>query len=381
MRFFLLLFSFLFCNYLFSQSLTDLNKQKEELLRSIAATNILLEAAKGKHNIEISKIKLLDAKIEDRKKLIALHQKEYSIAINNLKRLNNQLDSVQRDMQSIKDEYAEILYHLSVSKLYNKDFFYILGSGSFNESYRRFLFVQQYNTYRRKQADLLVVKQTQFNALKAKVEERRKVALNSLALVRKEEKELSNELISRQKEVNDLQNQQTRLRKEAQEAQKKADMLENRILAIIRESSKSGVDQKLSTVIIENKGRLPWPVSNGVVVSAYGEHAHPVIKNLKVKNNGIDIQVSGSNKVSTIFDGVVTRLIAIPGYNASVIIRHGSILTVYSNLVNVQVKQDQKVTTGQYIGDVYNGEGSNNGILHFELWNEDVKQNPSIWLK
>ncbi len=381
MRYFLILFLSLILFSLEGQTVKDLNLQKEQLLKNIAQTNKLIEETRGKQDQETVQIRLIDSRIKDRRELIIVHLKELTLAESQLNKVNYQLDSLNQEITTLKDEYARIIYHLSVNKLYKNDFSFIIGANSINESYRRFLFLRQYNDYRRMQGEIIVLKTQQFNMLKEKVEERKKNVAFNLQKVRTEEANLNQELIARQQVVTALQQKEQSLRKEAKEAQRKANDLENRILAIIRESSGKKGDSKLSSVIKENKGKLPWPVDNGVVISPFGEHAHPVIKNLNVKNNGIDIQVSNKVAVKSVFDGVVTRLIAIPGYNASVIIRHGSILTVYSNLVNISVKQDQKVTTGQHIGDVYHGDGSNNGILHFELWDEDLKQNPAIWLK
>lgn len=363
------------------QNLQDLNRQKDALLENIANTNRLIVEYQGKQSKEILQITLLDKKILDRQSLIALYKKEVSYSENKLSKLNIQMDSLQKEIKLIKDEYARIIYHLSVNKLYKNDMAYIMGAGSFNESYRRFLFLQQYNDYRRKQGDLLSKKSVQYAQLKDKIEERRKLVVASLKQVQKEQAELGIELSDRQQRVKDLQAQEAQLRKEAKEADKKAKQLENKILALIRESAKAGKGTKLSSVIKDNKGQLPWPVDRGLLVSHFGEHEHPVIKNLKVKNNGVDIQMGKSAVVTAVFDGVVSRVIAIPGFNATVIIRHGSVLTVYSNLVNVTVRQDQKVSTGEQIGEIYRGEGKNDGILHFELWEEESKQNPTLWLK
>ncbi len=363
------------------QNLQDLNRQKDALLENIANTNRLISEYQGKQSTELLQITLLDKKISDRQSLIALYKKEVLYSENKLSKLNGQLDSLQKEIQSIKEEYARIIYHLSVNKFYKNDIAYIMGASSFNESYRRFLFLQQYNDYRRKQGDLLTQKSVQYADLKEKIEERRKLVVASLKKVQQEQTELELELIDRQQKITVLKAQEAQLRKEAKEADKKAKQLENKILALIRESSKAGKGTKLSSVIKENKGQLPWPVESGLLVSHFGEHEHPVIKNLKVKNNGIDIQMGGSAVVKAVFSGVVSRVIAIPGYNATVIIRHGSVLTVYSNVVNVIVRQDQKVSTGEQIGEIYRGEGKNDGILHFELWEEESKQNPTLWLK
>ena len=44
-------------------------------------------------------------------------------------------------------------------------------------------------------------------------------------------------------------------------------------------------------------GKHKWPVSSGFISNKFGEHAHPVIKSIKVKNDGIDIQTNKSSKV------------------------------------------------------------------------------------
>ena len=363
------------------QGLQDLNRQKDELLKNIASTNRLILEYQGKQTNELLQISLLDGKISDRQSLIALYTKEVAISERNLAKLTHQLDSLKKEIQLIKQEYGNIIYHLSVNKLYKNDISYIIGAGSFNESYRRFLFLQQYNEYRKKQGTLLSKKSLQYAELKEKIEVRRKMVVNSLKMVQNEEAQLAQELTDRQQKVKLLKSQEAQLRKEAKEADKKAKELENKILAFIRESAKSSKGKIVSSVIKDNKGRLPWPIDKGLLISEFGEHEHPVIKNLKIKNNGIDIQMGSSNDVKSVFEGLVSRVIAIPGYNATVIIRHGSVLTVYSNLVNVSVRQDQKVVIGEKIGEIYQGEGKNSGVLHFELWEEEAKQNPTHWLK
>ena len=168
--------------------------------------------------------------------------------------------------------------------------------------------------------------------------------------------------------------------KENQAAQKSAKMLEDKIVALIAEEAAKTNKSYFSSNISKSKGKLPWPSSSHLVINEYGEHEHPVLKNLKVRNNGIDIDMQDNPSVLSVFSGVVSRIIAIPGYNATVIVRHGSVLTVYTNLSDVYVKKDDKVKQGTKLGSIYRGDGVNKNILHFELWNEDLKQNPLTWL-
>lgn len=141
-------------------------------------------------------------------------------------------------------------------------------------------------------------------------------------------------------------------------------------------------ERKLSGDFESNRGRLPFPVSGRYsIVARFGEQQHQELKYVRTNNSGIDIQVSPKTDARAVFNGEVTRVFVVPGYNNSVIIRHGNYLTVYSNLVDVYVKAGDKVSTRQAIGRVYSdAEDGNISILHFQLWKEKTKLNPSSWL-
>ena len=130
-----------------------------------------------------------------------------------------------------------------------------------------------------------------------------------------------------------------------------------------------------------NKGKLPWPVDNGVVTGKYGEHPHPVLNGIKIKNNGIDVTTRHNTQAKVVFEGTVSAILTLPNETKAVIIRHGDYLTVYSNLVSVQVKKDQKVKTSDVLGVVYVDPTSNSAVFHFEVWKEKSLENPEWWLR
>ena len=248
-----------------------------------------------------------------------------------------------------------------------------------------FLFLKQYNDYRKEQATLLSEKMSFFNDLKAKVSSKRSELDKLLVQAKKESNQLESELSLRQSKVDGFTKQQSNLTQQITEAEEKKALLEERIVEFIREEARkakeSGKAKVLSSDIDKNKGLLPWPCDKYVVVSAFGEHEHPLIPTLIVRNNGVDIDVLDSENIHPVHSGKVSRVIMIPGSNASVIIRHGNILTVYSNLSEVFVKRDDNVSTTTNIGKVFTGGGLNSNVLHFELWNGDEKQNPLEWLE
>jgi len=128
-----------------------------------------------------------------------------------------------------------------------------------------------------------------------------------------------------------------------------------------------------------NRGGLPWPTEQGIITGKYGERAHPILRGIKIKSNGIDISTTEESKVRAVFEGEVTKVIAILGANYTVIIKHGNYRTVYQNLISVNVKAGDKVEIKEYIGSL--GEDSNKAaVLHFELWNKMDALNPEVWL-
>ena len=141
-------------------------------------------------------------------------------------------------------------------------------------------------------------------------------------------------------------------------------------------------EKQLSDNFANNKGKLPYPVTGShFIVSPFGEQQHQDLKYVRTNNNGIDIQTTSGAEAIAVFKGEVTRIFTIPGYNHSVIVRHGNYLTVYSNLSQVYVKAGDHVSTKQSIGKIYSDPDNGNAtILHFQLWKEKTKLNPAPWL-
>lgn len=382
LRLFIFSFFVLFSCFSFSQNLTELNDEKRKLLSVIEENNKMITQYSDMKNSELMLISVIDDKIAKRRRLISIYNNEIFAYNLQIKYLTNQLDSLENEIFILKQEYSKIIMQQYLNRMYQNSLIYLLSASSFNESYRRFLFLQQYNDYRRSQAAILEANVQKFNNLKQKVEDKRSELSGLLSQAKREAKLLEEELNERKSKVDQFSQETTNLQQQILDAENQAKLLEEKIVALIlEEAKKRELNSNLSADILKNKGVLPWPTAKHVVVSTFGEHEHPLIPSILVKNNGIDIDVLEEKQVHAIHVGRVSRIIMIPGSNASVIVRHGSVLTVYSNLSEVFVKRDDIVSSSTVLGTVYNGEGINSNILHFELWNGEEKQNPLEWLK
>ena len=79
-------------------------------------------------------------------------------------------------------------------------------------------------------------------------------------------------------------------------------------------------DEELSADFSGNKGKLPWPVSNGVITQGFGPYEHPKIPDFILVNSGVNITApsKGSN-ARAIFDGEVTMIADMPDGNGKII--------------------------------------------------------------
>jgi len=138
--------------------------------------------------------------------------------------------------------------------------------------------------------------------------------------------------------------------------------------------------QMLSNSFEANKGKLPWPVIEGVITAKFGQHNHPVLPGIVVNNNGIDISTSGGAKARAIFDGEVSSVAIIPGEGKVVMIRHGEYLSVYSYMSEVFVQKGDKISTKQELGILINDTGNSGTSVHIEIWKGMTKLNPEYWI-
>jgi murein DD-endopeptidase MepM/ murein hydrolase activator NlpD len=121
-------------------------------------------------------------------------------------------------------------------------------------------------------------------------------------------------------------------------------------------------------------------VERGVITGRYGLHQHPVLKQVTVNNDGVDISTVKGAEARALFDGEVSKIVSILGRNFTVILRHGNFLTVYQNLVELKVKQGDNVRVKQVLGTVHTDSETNSTILHIQVWKERSIQNPEEWI-
>jgi septal ring factor EnvC (AmiA/AmiB activator) len=373
------------------QSITDLRAKKAETNQRIQFTSKLLQEAQKSEKSSLGKLQLLNSQIQNRNQLIENINTEIRLLNNYIN--DNTLVSkmLGNDLSHLKKEYAAMVRFAQKNKNSYDMIIFLLSAENLNQAYKRMLYLKQYAKYRRSQTEVILAVNGLLNSKIESLKKQKQEKADLLTTKNVEAKQLLGEKTQQDKNLQSLKTQQQDLKKKLRDQQKEEEKLNREIERLIEEEAKlardkgqfeMAPDQKLLAADFEkNKGRIPWPVERGVITEKFGVHSHAVLKNIQVKSNGIEISTENGAKARAVFNGEVSRVFAISGGNMAVIIRHGSFLSVYSNLKEVYVKAGQKVKTKEVIGGIFSDPSNGNKTaLKFQVWKENVKMNPEEWI-
>jgi septal ring factor EnvC (AmiA/AmiB activator) len=371
----------------------ELETDKQRLEEEIRYTNQLIQNTRSTRKSSLNELSMLSSKISKREELIAAIGSELYFIELQIADYSDSIKVLSDDLRLLKEEYARMIYYAYKNQdLYNRMMF-IFASDNINQAYQRLKYFQHYNSYRKKQAELIVSTSSSIQQKSDKLEEIRSDKKELLSSLEDERSTLIRDKRQKDQKVQELSQKEQELIKSLREKEKAAQKLQNAIERIIAEELRKAEEARkagemaltpeemaLSDNLQENRGKLPWPLEKGILSSTFGEHRHPVLKNVKTKNNGINILTEKGATARAVFDGEVTRVLSVPNNNNVIIVRHGEYLTVYSNLDEVFVSQGDKVTTKQPIGTVFTNPDENRTELHFEVWKAKTLLNPSSWI-
>ncbi|MDR0681296.1 MAG: peptidoglycan DD-metalloendopeptidase family protein [Dysgonamonadaceae bacterium] len=383
----------------------ELEKQKKTLLNEIENTNKLLNENKRTINNVLNRLSLVTQQINSRKQLMEILEKEIKNLDEEIQLKELQVNDLKKKLHLKKENYAVSIQKMYKQKNNQEQLLFILSANHITQSFRRMLYLREYANWRKKQASEIIAQQNKITVEKETLEKNKKEK-EMLANVRKnEEEQLHREEIVRKSEVAGLQKDRKKLQAIIEKKKKQADVLNRELEKIIAEEIVSAQiivksqpnkgkkaevaagfamtkeEQTLSANFANNKGKLPFPLKgNYKIVEHFGIHQYRNLKNVQFNSNGIKIKTTAGNTAKAVFDGTVSRVFVVPGYQTSVIIRHGNYLTLYSSLEQVYVKRGNSVKTGQDIGKIYTDTEDNSTILYFELREGQKKLNPELWL-
>ena len=405
----------------FSQSSDDLKRDKKRYMQELEQLNREYEETSNNKKVSLKQLSILKEKIATREKEINNINSQLRGLDNQILETTNSVHNLQNQLQLLKNEYAAMViftYHNQSS--YNKLMF-IFAAKDFNQSYKRLKYLQQIGTYRERQAKYIQAMQAELGVKLAVLDKSKKDKSNLLSDQKREKENLGKEKNVEIKVVAELSKHQGILKQQQKEVQRKIAKTNRAInLAIKRDieearrkaeaeeklASKDGTSKinavsdtrkktinksssnsevllstpesvKLSNNFLENRGSLPWPVTNGEIKQDFGKYHDEL--GIENESFGWDIRTNPGSNVRAVFEGEVKQVQDISG-TFLVLIKHGEYYTAYSNLKSTTVKAGQKISTKQIIGTVALDQTSGEAIVTFSIYKGEVAINPKIWL-
>ena len=371
-----------------AQSKAELEAQRRQAMEEISYVDNMLKTTEKEKMESVQAIRIIGNKVSLRESVIKSMNDEISLLNERIEINKLALEMMESDLNVLKEDYSKSILNSYKAKKINPDMVYILSSSDFNQGYKRLKYLQQVTKYRRNESEIIRELKQQIEGTKTRLES----DLHYISELQQREVQqkdlLKSEQDKKQRMLRSLGNKEKQLRRELEDKKRIAKRIDAEIERILEEERKRVLkssmtpEQKLiGDSFQENKGRLPWPVERGIVTAHFGVHQHPVLKYVTEENKGIEITSNGKITARSVFKGEVSAISAISGANITVIIRHGTFLTVYSNLVNVKVKRGDKVETKQEVGEVYaDPRVDNNSILKFMIFEQKNALDPEQWI-
>mgnify|MGYP003302718124 FL=1 len=374
----------------YAQDVSTQQQRREKLEREIAIIDKQLAANASQSRSLDNDLVLIRKKISNRKALVADSDRQIRQYSDSIYLTNLAINRINARIDTLTAHYSRLV--LSAYK--NRDtrvwYMYMFASENLGQAFRRFGYFRNLSTTMKNEATRIKEMKEELRLKKERLAVMKKEAESVKAERVKELERLKQDEAKANGVIKKLQKDKKSYQKQIEAKKKEINKINKEIARIIAEAMKTDdqkakdkkkteVDMKLDAEFSKNKGKLPWP-ADGPVVGRFGKHYHPVYKNLQLPpNNGVDIALSKGSGVNSVFEGTVTQVFVMPGYNQCVLIQHGNYFTLYCKLKTVSVKAGDKVKVGQEIGKI--DTINNQTQLHFEVWKGKTPQDPESWLK
>jgi septal ring factor EnvC (AmiA/AmiB activator) len=374
----------------------ELEQRKKKLQQEMANLNEMLNQTTSNKEISLTQLITLNKKISVREEIISTINRELELLQSQISKGNDSIDVMQTRLDDLKKEYARMIYDAYKNENAYSKLMFIFSSKDFEQAVMRTRYLQEYEEYRHKQAIIIDSTKKDLNVKVQQLQKRKEEKKELLQSQEDEKGKLADEKSDQQKLFTDLQGKEKKLRQQLEEKRKAAQKLDEAIHKLIEEEIKKSSPkanpknpkskeisltpeaQALSKTFESNKGKLPWPVVEGVIYKQFGTYSP--MPGITMSNNGIDIATTKGAVVRAVFEGVVTAVVDVPSSGKVVMIRHGEFLTVYANLKDVFVKAGDKVEIKKNIGTILYDEDDGKTDLQFQIWKGQDKINPEEWL-
>ena len=288
-----------------SDFIKELERQRMTIQQQIKDTENLLKTTKKDVGGQLNSLATLTGQIDERKRLIMQLNADVESMDKEIVSLNNQLTELEKNLKEKKDQYALSVRYLQRNRTIQDKLMFIFSAETLSQTYRRMRYVREYGQYQQKQGEEILEKQKEINKKKIELEQTRQVKMALIAAREEEMEKLQSQEKQKRTLVGSLQRKQKDLQKEINKKRVEANKLNARIDKLIEEEIEKArrlaeaerkktaketgkveekktpmgefimtpADQKLSGSFVNNRGKLPIPISTPyIIISRYGQY-------------------------------------------------------------------------------------------------------------
>ena len=399
--FFLVFFS---CLSSFSQTKRELEQQRKKLKKEISQVNTLLFNAQRKEKNVLEDLKDLTQKIAVRFALIEIINAETTLLATAIVKNKKEIEKLEKELAILKADYAGMIFKSYKSKSQQSRLMFVLSSQNFQQAYKRLEYMKQYTSFRKKQGEAIGMQTDIVRKMNDSLFFQKQLK-DTLMLSEQDQKEKI-ELDKKDKErlVAAIKKKESKYRKEIENKIQAEKRLAEKIDKIIREEiakanrlareklKNSGKNINKNEFVLSpearalaakfelNKGKLPWPIEEGLITRRFGQQPHPTFPGITINSTGLHMVTRRGKSAAAIFDGNILNVLVTSEGRKNVLIQHGNYISSYNNLDKLYVRKGDVVKTGEKIGQIFTDKVSGKTTLIFVLYKNTTKLNPSSWI-
>ncbi|HMB62784.1 MAG TPA: peptidoglycan DD-metalloendopeptidase family protein [Eudoraea sp.] len=376
----------------------NLEAKREQLQKEIETINKLLFAEKKQKGTILDQMEGLDQKINVRQQLIRVTNQQSNLLTRQINSNIRNIAKLREDLEILKEDYAAMIQKSYQNRSNQNRLMFLLSSESFFQAFKRLQYLKQYTEFRKEQAEQIVTKTADLTNLNKDLTIRRKEKEQLLAENRRAKDQMLKEITQQKDLLKTIRQNESRYASAIKDKKREAQKIEQQIDRLIRsaiaasnkEAGKSATTNTTFVLTPEativsnnfsaNKGKLIWPVEKGIKKQGFGVYKDAVYPGIKHQSNGVIIATDQGAKARAVFEGEVIAILAVPGGNKGVQLKHGNYISTYYNLSNLYVKKGDMVAAKAELGEIYTNRFNGLTQLKFYLYKDATRLNPEEWI-
>jgi len=375
-----------------------LEARKQQLENEIREINRLLFAQREQKGSVLDQMEALNQKINRQQQLIRITNQQSNLLNRQINANIRQISKLRSDLETLKGDYAQMIRKSYENRSQQNRLLFLMSSTSFFQAFKRLQYMKQYTQFRKRQGEEIVAKTEALSILNGDLTRQRKEKELLIAQNRRIKNELTDQVLSQQSLLKTIRQNESAYASEIDKKRKEARAIERQIETLIRSAiaasnresgnrtttpGKFALTPEATLVannFSANKGRLIWPVEKGIKKQGYGVYADAVYPGIKHQSNGVIIAADEGTEARAVFEGEVLAVLAVPGGNKGVQIKHGNFISTYYNLAELYVKKGDKVKVKEALGKIYTNRSNGLTQLKFYLYQDTNRLNPEEWI-